>query len=93
MVMGDLYSHLEQGAFDILLMVQGLMNYVTFPTHERGGPCAIRSTRMQLTLPTVGASGQLRSLSRTGSGRTEDREGRRSPAHHLPLGGEPTGRL
>ncbi|XP_050698030.1 uncharacterized protein LOC126985992 [Eriocheir sinensis] len=37
MVVGDLNFHLEQGAFDNLLTVQGLVNHVTFPTHERGG--------------------------------------------------------
>ena len=37
MVVGDLNFHLEQEAFDNLLTVQGLINHVTFPTHERGG--------------------------------------------------------
>uniref|UniRef100_A0A0P4VP62 Endonuclease/exonuclease/phosphatase domain-containing protein n=1 Tax=Scylla olivacea TaxID=85551 RepID=A0A0P4VP62_SCYOL len=37
MILGDLNFHLEQDAFNSLLMVQGLTNHVSFPTHERGG--------------------------------------------------------
>ena len=33
MVVGDL----EQSTYENLLMVQGLTDHVTFPTHERGG--------------------------------------------------------
>ena len=36
-VAGDLNCHLEQGAYDDLMEVQGLTNHVTFPTHVRGG--------------------------------------------------------
>ena len=35
--MGDLNFHLEQQAYENLVSVQGLVNHVTFPTHERGG--------------------------------------------------------
>ena len=37
MIIGDLNQHLVQPAFDELLMVQGLQNHVTFPTHILGG--------------------------------------------------------
>ncbi|XP_063879419.1 uncharacterized protein LOC135110721 [Scylla paramamosain] len=37
MILGDLNFHLQQDAFNSLLMVQGLTNHVSFPTHERGG--------------------------------------------------------
>ena len=37
MIVGDLNPHMEQDAFNNLLTVQGLVNHVTFPTHERGG--------------------------------------------------------
>ena len=37
MVAGDLNHHLEQGAYDNLLTVEGLTDDVTFPTHEQGG--------------------------------------------------------
>ncbi len=37
MIVGDLNFHLENEAYTSLLSVQGLVNHVTFPTHERGG--------------------------------------------------------
>ncbi|KAK4288461.1 hypothetical protein Pmani_038511 [Petrolisthes manimaculis] len=37
LVVGDLNHHLEQQAYENLLDVQGLIDHVTFPTHERGG--------------------------------------------------------
>ncbi|XP_045113326.1 uncharacterized protein LOC123505739 [Portunus trituberculatus] len=37
MLVGDLNPHMEQDAYNHLLVVQGLVNHVTFPTHERGG--------------------------------------------------------
>ena len=37
MIVGDLNPHLEKEAFENLLLVHGLQNHVTFPTHERGG--------------------------------------------------------
>ena len=37
LIIGDLNHHLEQAAYESLLAVQGLGDYVTFPTHERGG--------------------------------------------------------
>ena len=35
MVVGDLNFHLEQEAFNNVLMVHGLVNHVIFPTHEQ----------------------------------------------------------
>ncbi|KAK4328324.1 hypothetical protein Pmani_001267 [Petrolisthes manimaculis] len=37
LVVGDLNHHLEQQAYENLLDVQGLIDHVTFPTHEQGG--------------------------------------------------------
>ena len=37
LIVGDLNFHVEQQAYNNLLSVQGLVNHVTFPTHERGG--------------------------------------------------------
>jgi len=37
MIVGDLNFHMERDAYNNLLAVQGLVNHVTFPTHERGG--------------------------------------------------------
>ena len=37
LIVGDLNFHLEQQAYENLVSVQGLVNHVTFPTHERGG--------------------------------------------------------
>ena len=37
LIVGDLNHHLEQDAYENLLAVQGLTDYVTFPTHVRGG--------------------------------------------------------
>ena len=37
LVMRDLNFHLEQQAYDNLVSIQGLVNHVTFPTHEQGG--------------------------------------------------------
>ena len=37
LIVGDLNHHLEQAAYEGLLAVQGLVDFVTFPTHERGG--------------------------------------------------------
>ena len=37
LIVGDINFHLEQQAFDNLVAVQGLVNHVTFPTHEGGG--------------------------------------------------------
>ncbi|MPC78093.1 hypothetical protein E2C01_072570 [Portunus trituberculatus] len=37
LILGDLNFHLEKQAFDNLVAVQGLVNHVTFTTHEGGG--------------------------------------------------------
>ncbi|KAK4290453.1 hypothetical protein Pmani_036646 [Petrolisthes manimaculis] len=37
LIVGDLNHHMEGAAYENLLTVQGLTDYVTFPTHERGG--------------------------------------------------------
>ena len=37
LILGDLNFHLEKQAFENLIAVQGLVNFVTFPTHEGGG--------------------------------------------------------
>ena len=37
LIMGDLSHHMEGATYGNLLMVQGLTDYVTFPTHECGG--------------------------------------------------------
>ena len=37
LLVGNLNFHLEQEIFNNLLTVQGLINHVTFPTHERRG--------------------------------------------------------
>ena len=37
MVVDNLSHHLEQGADESLLTVQGLTDHVTFPKHEKGG--------------------------------------------------------
>ncbi len=37
LIVGDMNYHLERHAYDNLLAVQGLIDHVTFPTHERGG--------------------------------------------------------
>ena len=36
-IVGDLNFHLERQAYENLVTVQGLVNHVKFPTHERGG--------------------------------------------------------
>ena len=37
LIVGDLNFHLEQQAYENLTTVHGLVNHITFPTHERGG--------------------------------------------------------
>ena len=37
LIVGDLNQHLVQRAFDDMMAVHGLSNYVDFPTHKRGG--------------------------------------------------------
>ena len=37
LIVGDLNFHLEQQTYENLTTVHGLVNHVTFPTHERGG--------------------------------------------------------
>lgn len=36
LIIGDPNFHLEQQAFNNLVTIQGLVNHITFPTHERG---------------------------------------------------------
>ena len=88
MVVGNLNFHLEQEAFNNLLMVQGLVNHVTFPTHEREGlldPILSDLPETNIVLQPLGASLGLRLLCSPGSGSAEHDEGRRCSAYHLTL--------
>ena len=50
MVVGHLNHHLEQGAYENLLTVQGLTDHVTFPLQERGGTLDTVLSDLQDTL-------------------------------------------